>query len=291
MTTNNIQVFSNSQFGEIRTIIANDGEPRFCLTDLCAALSLNPNKVSQRLKDDLLSKYPISDNLGRTQQANFVNEDGLYDTIFESRKKEARMFRKWVTSEVLPSIRKTGGYMVSKADDTPEEIMARALQIAQSTLDRQKKRLAEQDLTIERQGHTIQEQSQQLQAAAPKVSYYDDTLMSTNTMTMTQVANSVGMSVHSLTNKLLKAGIIYRQSGQLLLKVPFCNCGLHKTRTNTYTHSDGTIGTSIYTVWTQKGVRFINALCSNGFNVKAAVAVMKREAAPVVQAAPVVATC
>ena len=222
MTTNNIQVFSNSQFGEIRTIIANDGEPRFCLTDLCAALSLNPNKVSQRLKDDLLSKYPISDNLGRTQQANFVNEDGLYDTIFESRKKEARMFRKWVTSEVLPSIRKTGGYMVSKADDTPEEIMARALQIAQSTLDRQKKRLAEQDLTIERQGHTIQEQSQQLQAAAPKVSYYDDTLMSTNTMTMTQVANSVGMSVHSLTNKLLKAGIIYRQSGQLLLKVPFC---------------------------------------------------------------------
>ena len=281
MATNDIQVFSNSQFGEIRTIIANDGEPRFCLADVCRVLELNPNKVSQRLKDDLLSKYPITDNLGRTQQANFVNEDGLYDAIFDSRKKEARMFRKWVTSEVLPSIRKTGGYMVSKADDTPEEIMARALQIAQNTLDRQKKRLAEQDLTIERQGHTIQEQSQQLQAAAPKVSYYDDTLMSTNTMTMTQVANSIGMSVHSLTNKLLKAGIIYRQSGQLLLKVPFCNCGLHKTRTNTFTHSDGTIGTSIYTVWTQKGVRFINALCSNGFNVKAAVAVMRRETTPV----------
>jgi prophage antirepressor-like protein len=244
-------------------------------------LELNPNKVSQRLKDDLLSKYPITDNLGRTQQANFVNEDGLYDAIFDSRKKEARMFRKWVTSEVLPSIRKTGGYMVSKDEDTPEEIMARALQIAQSTLDRQKKRLAEQDLTIERQGHTIQEQSQQLQAAAPKVSYYDDTLMSTNTMTMTQVANSIGMSVHSLTNKLLKAGIIYRQSGQLLLRVPYCNCGLHKTRTNTFTHSDGRIGTSIYTVWTQKGVRFINALCSNGFNVKAAVAVMRRETTPV----------
>jgi prophage antirepressor-like protein len=282
MATNDIQVFSNSQFGEIRTIIANDGEPRFCLADVCRVLELNPNKVSQRLKDDLLSKYPITDNLGRTQQANFVNEDGLYDAIFDSRKKEARMFRKWVTSEVLPSIRKTGGYMVSKDEDTPEEIMARALQIAQNTLDRQKKRLAEQDLTIERQGHTIQEQSQQLQAAAPKVSYYDDTLMSTNTMTMTQVANSVGMSVHSLTNKLLKAGIIYRQSGQLLLRVPYCNCGLHKTRTNTFTHSDGTIGTSIYTVWTQKGVRFINALCSNGFNVKTAVAVMRRETTPVV---------
>ena len=291
MTTNNIQVFSNSQFGEIRAIIANDGEPRFCLADVCRVLDLQQSAVMRRLNDGVTSNHPITDNLGRTQQANFVNEDGLYDAIFDSRKKEARMFRKWVTSEVLPSIRKTGGYMVSKDEDTPEEIMARALQIAQNTLDRQKKRLAEQDLTIERQGHTIQEQSQQLQAAASKVSYYDDTLMSTNTMTMTQVANSVGMSVHVLTNKLIKAGIIYRQSGQLLLRVPYCNCGLHKTRTNTYTHSDGTIGTSIYTVWTQKGVRFINALCSNGFNVKAAVAVMRREAAPVVQAAPVVATC
>lgn len=281
MATNDIQVFSNSQFGEIRTIIANDGEPRFCLADVCKILDLSVKGIGQRLPKGVISNYPLATS-GGIQNMNFVNEDGLYDAIFDSRKKEARMFRKWVTSEVLPSIRKTGGYMVSKDEDTPEEIMARALQIAQNTLDRQKKRLAEQDLTIERQGHTIQEQSQQLQAAAPKVSYYDDTLMSTNTMTMTQVANSIGMSVHSLTNKLLKAGIIYRQSGQLLLRVPYCNCGLHKTRTNTYTHSDGTIGTSIYTVWTQKGVRFINALCSNGFNVKTAVAVMRRETTPVV---------
>lgn len=280
MATNDIQVFSNSQFGEIRTIIANDGEPRFCVVDVCRVLGLKASDVVRRLQEGMVSNHPLSTK-GGIQNMNFVNEDGLYDAIFDSRKKEARMFRKWVTSEVLPSIRKTGGYMVSKDEDTPEEIMARALQIAQNTLDRQKKRLAEQDLTIERQGHTIQEQSQQLQAAAPKVSYYDDTLMSTNTMTMTQVANSIGMSVHSLTGKLIKAGIIYRQSGQLLLRVPYCNCGLHKTRTNTFTHSDGTIGTSIYTVWTQKGVRFINALCSNGFNVKAAVAVMRRETTPV----------
>ena len=281
MATNDIQVFSNSQFGEIRTIIANDGEPRFCLADVCRVLDLQAAAVSRRLSKGVISSHTLATS-GGTQNMNFVNEDGLYDAIFDSRKKEARMFRKWVTSEVLPSIRKTGGYIATKADDTPEEIMARALQIAQDTLDRQKKRLAEQDLTIERQDHTIQEQTKQLQAAAPKVSYYDDTLMSTNTMTMTQVANSIGMSVHALTGKLIKAGIIYRQSGQLLLRVPYCNCGLHKTRTNTFTHSDGTIGTSIYTVWTQKGVRFINALCSNGFNVKAAVAVMRRETTPVV---------
>lgn len=281
MATNDIQVFSNSQFGEIRVSINENNTPMFCLADVCRALQLqNPSKVKTRLNEKgLTTSYTLTQK--GEQLMLYIDEPNLYRCVFQSKKKEAAKFQDWVFSEVLPSIRKTGGYMVSKDEDTPEEIMARALQIAQSTLDRQKKRLAEQDLTIERQGHTIQEQSQQLQAAAPKVSYYDDTLMSTNTMTMTQVANSIGMSVHSLTNKLLKAGIIYRQSGQLLLRVPYCNCGLHKTRTNTFTHSDGTIGTSIYTVWTQKGVRFINALCSNGFNVKAAVAVMRRETTPV----------
>lgn len=282
MATNDIQVFSNSQFGEIRVSVNENNTPMFCLADVCKALGLqNPAMVKTRLDNKGISSIYTLTQKGE-QALLYINEPNLYRCVFQSKKKEAAKFQDWVFSEVLPSIRKTGGYMVSKDDDTPEEIMARALQIAQNTLDRQKKRLAEQDLTIERQGHTIQEQSQQLQAAAPKVSYYDDTLMSTNTMTMTQVANSVGMSVHSLTNKLLKAGIIYRQSGQLLLRVPYCNCGLHKTRTNTFTHSDGTIGTSIYTVWTQKGVRFINALCSNGFNVKAAVAVMRRETTPVV---------
>lgn len=282
MATNDIQVFSNSQFGEIRVSINENNTPMFCLSDVCRVLGLrNTSQAKQRLNEGGITTIYTPTQSGE-QMMLYIDEPNLYRCVFQSKKKEAAKFQDWVFSEVLPSIRKTGGYMVSKDEDTPEEIMARALQIAQNTLDRQKKRLAEQDLTIERQGHTIQEQSQQLQAAAPKVSYYDDTLMSTNTMTMTQVANSIGMSVHSLTNKLLKAGIIYRQSGQLLLRVPYCNCGLHKTRTNTFTHSDGTIGTSIYTVWTQKGVRFINALCSNGFNVKAAVAVMRRETTPVV---------
>ena len=208
---------------------------------------------------------------------NFVNEDGLYDVILDSRKKEAKAFRKWVTSEVLPSIRKTGGYMVAKQEDTPEEIMARALVVAQSTLDRQQKRLAEANMTIERQEAQIAEQSKELQEAAPKVSYYDETLMSTNTMTMTQAANSIGMSVYSLTDKLLKAGIIFRQSGQIMLRVPFCQWELHKTRTNTYTRSNGEIGTSIYMVWTQRGIRFINALRDHDFNVSATMADLRKQ--------------
>lgn len=276
MTTNEIQVFSNSQFGDIRTIIAEDGEPRFCLSDICGPLGLNPAKVSQRLDEDLLSKYPLQ-TAGGIQQTNFVNEAGLYDAIFDSRKKEAKAFRKWVTSEVLPSIRKTGGYIVAKAEDTPEEIMARALVVAQSTLEKQQKRLAEQGVTIERQEQQIQEQHRELEAAAPKVSYYDDTLMSINTLTMTQAANSIGLSVHELISRLQKAQITFRQSGQLMLRVPYCQWGLHKTRTNTFTRSDGSIGTSIYMVWTQKGLRFVNALHEHNFNVAETMAALRKE--------------
>lgn len=300
MTGNDIQVFSNSQFGAIRTIIAEDGEPRFCLADVCEALGLQQKHVSERLSKGsvsndplykgVLSRYSLSTN-GGVQQANFVNEDGLYDTIFESRKKEAKAFRKWVTSEVLPSIRKTGGYIAAKQDDSPEEIMARALLVAQSTLERQKKRLAEQDLTIERQTVQLEAQHKELEAAAPKVNYYDETLMSVNSLTMTQAANAIGMSVGALTRKLLQAGVVFRQSGQVMLRVPYCKWGLHQTRTHTYTRSDGSVSTNTYTVWTQKGMRFIHALNVHGFNVSAAVAELRREkeqmqAARSVQAVP-----
>ena len=130
----NIRIFKNKEFGAIRTMKDERGEPLFCLRDVCEVLELRTQKVVQRLEDDVLSKYPIVDSLGRTQQATFVNE--VYDTILECRKPHAKKFRKWVTSEVLPSIRKHGGYMVAKADESDEEIMARALQIAHATLQR-----------------------------------------------------------------------------------------------------------------------------------------------------------
>lgn len=107
-----LKIFENEQFGQVRIAMNENGEPMFCLADLCLVLDLTPSKVAQRLGDDVLSKYPIIDGLGREQQANFVNEDGLYDVILDSRKPEAKKFRKWITSEVLPSIRKTGSYSV-----------------------------------------------------------------------------------------------------------------------------------------------------------------------------------
>ena len=138
---NEIKIFENEMFGQIR-VAGTPEEPLFCLVDLCNDLDLHINKVVQRLTDDVLSKYPIIDSLGREQLANFVNEDGLYDVILDSRKSNARKFRKWITSEVLPSIRKTGGYIVSTPEMTNEEIMARALIVANETIKKRDEQLA-----------------------------------------------------------------------------------------------------------------------------------------------------
>ncbi len=106
---NELKIFENAEFGQVRTVIINN-EPMFCLGDLCKVLELTAKGVKQRLDDEVISNYPIEDSLGRTQNTLFVSEDGLYDVILESRKESAKRFRKWVTSEVLPSIRKTGSY-------------------------------------------------------------------------------------------------------------------------------------------------------------------------------------
>lgn len=106
-----LKIFENEQFGQVRIAMDENGEPIFCLADLCLVLDLTPSKVAQRLGEDVLSKYPLL-TAGGIQQANFVNEDGLYDVILDSRKPEAKKFRKWITSEVLPSIRKTGSYSI-----------------------------------------------------------------------------------------------------------------------------------------------------------------------------------
>lgn len=110
------QIFSNEKFGEIRTL-GDANNPLFCLTDLCKALGVERRDVKDRLDDDVAFSHSIADSLGRMQETTFVNEVGLYQVIFKSRKKEAKEFAKWVTSEVLPMIRKTGMYLTEDTKD------------------------------------------------------------------------------------------------------------------------------------------------------------------------------
>lgn len=136
---NDLKIFNNEEFGEIRTVVVNE-EPMFCLTDICKALEMsNPTMVAQRLDDDERTKL----DLGRQGETNFITESGLYAVILRSDKPNAKKFRKWVTSEVLPSIRKNGGYIAGQENMTDDELMAKALMVAQN-------KIAERDKQIER---------------------------------------------------------------------------------------------------------------------------------------------
>lgn len=113
---NDLKIFNNEEFGEIRTVAVN-GEPMFCLVDICKALEIkNATDVAKRLDEDERTRL----NLGRQGETNFITESGLYAVILRSDKPNAKKFRKWVTSEVLPSIRKTGSY--NKPMTTAEKI-------------------------------------------------------------------------------------------------------------------------------------------------------------------------
>lgn len=119
----------------VRTVI-RDGEPWFVAKDVCDVLGLANSRdaVADLEQDELVSVKATSG--GQRREMNAVSESGLYALIFKSRKPEAKAFRKWVTSEVLPAIRKTGGYIAARAEETPEEILARALIVAKETIDR-----------------------------------------------------------------------------------------------------------------------------------------------------------
>jgi prophage antirepressor-like protein len=172
-----IQIFKSPQFGDIRTAISPAGEPLFCLADICKALDLgNPSQTKQRLQKGGVITNEVIDAKGRVQSALFINEPNLYKCIFQSRKKEAEAFQDWVCSEVLPAIRKTGGYMTARPEETPEQVMARALLIAQDTIDRTRARAEKAESKV----ILLQSQSKALSRENSELQYQNDYLQSCN---------------------------------------------------------------------------------------------------------------
>lgn len=178
----------------------------------------------------------------------------------------ARIINRW---EELEKERQSATALLPNFNNPAEAARAWADQYEKNKLlqDQNEQQRAE----IELKDGTIERQTEQLHQAAPKVDYYDQHLQSVNTITTTQVAKQIGLDARKLNHKLRELGIIYRQSSQWLLHHPYSTWGLHATRTQTFTRSDGSTGTDIYTVWKQKGARFIIALFENGWNVRKAI--------------------
>ena len=187
------KIFESPQFGQIRTSGTSEN-PLFCLADVCKVLELQRNNTKNRLKDDGVYSITLTDNIGRKQQALFINEQNLYKVIMRSDKPQAEAFQDWVCGEVLPAIRKSGGYMNAQAGETPEQLMARALKVADEALKR-----AEQKSQILES--TVEAQEQEIKRIAPMAEYTHEVLQSTTTYTLTQVSKDLNFrSIYKFTD-------------------------------------------------------------------------------------------
>lgn len=246
---NQVTIFNNPQFGDIRTAGTADN-PLFCLADVCRVLDLQPSRVKDRLGDGVISSNPIPDSLGRMQNTNFVNEDGLYDVILDSRKPEAKMFRKWVTSDVLPTIRKTGGYITTTTEMSDAEILAKAVLVAQTTI-------ANRETRIKQLESENAEQKTLIQQMQKGNDYLNVILQSKGTLAITQIAADYGMSAVKFNKKLNEMRIQHKVNGQWILYSNLMGKGYVHSRTISFTHSDGRPDTRLCSEWTQRGRMFL----------------------------------
>ena len=226
-------------------------EPLFVASDV--ATMLNHPNTSELVKivddDEKLTSTILRS--GQNREVWMLTENGLYEVLMQSRKPIAKQFKKGVKA-ILKEIRKTGGYLATTQEDTPELIMARALQVAQATINKHQQML-------EQANERIALQDTQLKQQAPKVKYVDDVLQSVNTYTSTQMSKELGLREAEQLHKILKEkGIMFKQSGQWLLTAKYSEKGYTKVRTHQFTRNDGSIGTSSTTVWTEKGRAFLH---------------------------------
>lgn len=259
--SNQISVLKQTELcGQQFTVYGSMQEPLFIAKDVASVIEHSDVSTMMRTVDEdekLVQTIFVS---GQNREVWMLTESGLYEVLMQSRKPIAKQFKKGVKA-ILKEIRKTGGYIATTQDDTPELIMARALQVAQATIDKHKKQLEQANERIALQG-------EQLKSQAPKVDYYDKVLNSTSTMTTGQVAACFSMSAIALNKRLCAIGMQYKQSGMYFLKHPYSSYHLSDVRTYPYNKADGTIGTKQYLVWNERGKQFLVMLHQNNFDVK-----------------------
>ena len=270
-------VFENPEFGMVRTATDEKGEPWFCAKDLCDALGykradlavkqhVNPHDAAKRCVWVEVGKKKDGTPAKRLTQMIFVNESGFYALVLGSKLPSALMFKDWVTSVVLPQIRKTGGYIPVNEGESEEEMIRNAEQILRATLKEKeallekqkellhdqevqmgldKKLIGEQDEEIHRlneevndqmvrmaiQGQNVVALERQVDGLLPKAMYSDNVLDSVSCFTTTQVAKELGITAQELNRSLCSLHVQYYQSGQYMLYAEYAHMGLAKSRT------------------------------------------------------------
>lgn len=237
--------FNNDQFGQLRAIQDESGEPWFVAKDVCDALGIANNRDAiKALDDDEKNTVVIPDGIQGNPNKTIVSEPGFYKLVMRSRKPEAKAFQRWVTHEVLPSIRKKGGYIAAAADETPEQIMARAVLLAQDTIARQKA---------------------QIEELKPKALFADAVAASDGTCLVGELAkmmrqNGVQIGQNRLFEKLRQDGYLGKTGSNYNVPTQRAmEMGLFRIKETSITHSDGHITVQRTAKVTGKGQQyFIN---------------------------------
>ncbi len=250
-----LQIFKNESFGEVR-VAGTPEQPLFCLMDVCKVLELRQGDVVRRLSEGVVSTQPL-ETTGGLQQANFVNEDGLYDVVLDSRKPEAKRFRKWITSEVLPSIRKHGAYMTEDALEQALTSPDFLIKLATNLKEEKEARLLAESRASELKELTTQQ--------APKVLFADAVATSNKTCLIGELAKILHQNGISIgQNRLFKwlrdngylcsRGDLYNQPTQKAMDLR-----LFVIKKTTITKPDGTVLVTTTTKVTGEGqIYFVN---------------------------------
>lgn len=250
---NEIQVLQRTTLlGKELTVYGNAENPLFLAKDVAEWIEYDVsslNKLVNTVDEDERLVGTLFRS-GQNRQVWMLTESGLYEVLMQSRKPIAKQFKKGVKA-ILKEIRTKGGYMAVKSDDTPEEIMEKAILLANSTIERQKERIS----VLETEKNLVEEQNRLM---APKAAYFDNVLQSEGLITTNIIANELGMSAKKLYKILKDLGVLYNQNGVYMLYAKYRGLGYDKYRTHTYT-SD-TTGMQVakqYLCWTQLGRKFI----------------------------------
>lgn len=243
-----IKVFTNDKFGNVR-VVQVDGEPWFVAADVCRALEISNSRDAVARLDDDEKGVGSTDTLGGKQGMQIINEPGLYTLVLGSRKPEAKAFKRWVTHEVLPSIRKHGAYLTDNALEEALTSPDFLIKLATQLKEEKEARLKAEQKTIE--------QEKTIEVLKPKADYTDMILKNNSLVTITQIAKDYGMSGKAMNSKLHEMKIIYNLNGQWLLYSKYQSQGYVHSETFPIKHKNGYEDTKMNTKWTQKGRLFL----------------------------------
>ena len=240
-----VQTFENEEFGKIRGVSINN-EPWFIGRDVSEVLGYrNSRKALSDHVDDEDKGVTECYTPGGMQHVTVINESGLYSLILSSKMPKAKQFKRWVTSEVLPAIRKHGVYAVDEVLENPDMLIS-ALTA-----------LKEERAKVKARDETIAIQNQQIAEMKPKASYYDLVLNCKDVVAVSTIAKDYGWSPQKLNNYLHEKKVQYKQGKTWLLYQKYAEKGYTSTKTQTYAGNDGEMHTQVHTYWTQAGRLFI----------------------------------